>query len=130
MMNGSEALHSFAKPTECVAPDLATWSWVSIFGNVFGERSISPGVNKHQEEELYVYLIESIPNPKKRYVGRTNDIKRRMGEHNGGGTISTDENRPWKLVAFLKFENQFKAEKFEAYLKHGSGHTFANRHFW
>ncbi len=79
---------------------------------------------------MYVYLIQSIPNPKKRYVGMTADLKRRIAEHNSGETTSTVDHRPWELVTFLKFTNELKAEKFEAYLKHGSGYSFAKRHFW
>ena len=79
---------------------------------------------------MYVYLIQSIPNPKKRYVGITADLKRRLSEHNSGETTSTVDHRPWELVTFLRFANEKKAEKFEAYLKHGSGYSFAKRHLW
>ena len=79
---------------------------------------------------MYVYLIKSIPNPKKRYVGMAADLKRRLAEHNSGETTSTDDHRPWELVTFLKFANERKAKKFEAYLKHGSGYIFAKRHLW
>jgi predicted GIY-YIG superfamily endonuclease len=82
------------------------------------------------EKSMYVYLINSIPNPTKRYVGLTADLKPRLEEHNGGMPPSTAEHRPWRLVAYLKFDDPQKAEKFEAYLKHGSGYTFAKRHLW
>ena len=79
---------------------------------------------------MYVYLIQSISEPKRRYVGMTADLTRRMEEHNQGECFSTHEHRPWKVVTFIKFASPKRAEEFEAYLKHGSGHTFAKRHLW
>jgi hypothetical protein len=37
---------------------------------------------------------------------------------------------PWELVVAVYFADRQKAEAFERYLKHGSGHAFAKRHFW
>ncbi len=79
---------------------------------------------------MYVYLIQSISNPTKRYVGLTTELKRRLEEHNTGMATSTAKHRPWRLVTYLRFDNAQKAEKFEKYLKHGSGFTFAKRHLW
>ncbi|MCK5296250.1 MAG: GIY-YIG nuclease family protein [Alphaproteobacteria bacterium] len=78
----------------------------------------------------YVYLLESLNNPTKHYVGFTTDIKKRLQEHNTGKSIHTNKFKPWKCSIYLAFENKEKAEKFETYLKHGSGHSFAKRHFW
>lgn len=33
-------------------------------------------------------------------------------------------------MVVVRFEDDAKADAFEKYLKHGSGHAFANRHFW
>jgi len=38
--------------------------------------------------------------------------------------------RPWSPVVVIRFENDEKAERFERYLKSGSGHAFAKRHLW
>jgi hypothetical protein len=40
------------------------------------------------------------------------------------------KHRPWKPVVVIRFEDDVKAEAFERYLKFGSGHAFAAKHFW
>ena len=77
----------------------------------------------------FVYSIQSIHNPKRYYVGVTTDIERRIGEHNAGKSIHTNKFKPWKLVAYTAFSDKDKAEKFEAYLKTGSGRAFCVKHF-
>ena len=65
-----------------------------------------------------------------RYVGITKNLKNRLSEHNAGKSPHTSKYAPWELVVAVCFADQQKAEAFEQYLKHGSGHAFANRHFW
>jgi putative endonuclease len=79
---------------------------------------------------FYVYLIASKSAPEERYIGSTDDLKKRLADHNAGKSIHTNKFKPWKLVTYLGFETRSKAEKFERYLKHGSGHAFAKRHLW
>ena len=79
---------------------------------------------------MYVYLLRSVENPAKRYVGLTNDLKRRLAEHNAGQSLHTCKYVPWELVVAVHFADAARARAFEKYLKHGSGHAFANRHFW
>lgn len=78
----------------------------------------------------YVYLIQSISHPDQRYVGLTSDLKARLTKHNEGGSPHTSKYKPWKLVTFVKFEDDGRAAAFEQYLKSGSGRAFANRHLW
>jgi len=78
----------------------------------------------------YVYLIESEKDPAKRYVGFTDDLKKRHGEHNAGKSKYTLDHRPWVLVTYLAFRSREKAVAMEKYLKIGSGHAFARRHLW
>jgi putative endonuclease len=77
----------------------------------------------------YVYMLQSIPFPKRHYVGSTLDLKTRFAEHNKGHSPHTKEFLPWKLIGYLAFSDSDKADKFEAYLKTASGRTFAKRHF-
>ena len=79
---------------------------------------------------FYTYLIESTGFPGNRYVGHTADLKQRMGEHNSGKCQHTSKFLPWKLRAYIAFADASSAQKFERYLKSGSGRAFANRHFW
>jgi predicted GIY-YIG superfamily endonuclease len=78
----------------------------------------------------YVYLIESTSHSKKRYVGITNNLKKRIEEHNRGKSQYTNQFIPWRLVVAMKFTNDRRAQEFERYLKSGSGHAFAKRDFW
>ncbi len=78
----------------------------------------------------YVYLIQSIGFPNEKYIGFTNDLKRRFKDHNYGCSKHTAKYKPWQLVMYLGFTNRARALAFEAYLKSGSGYTFARRRFW
>lgn len=79
---------------------------------------------------LYVYLLQSVPYPERRYVGLTEDLQRRLAEHNAGKSSHTARFRPWRIVASICFEDDARAEAFERYLKAGSGHAFAKKHLW
>ncbi|MHC4714191.1 MAG: GIY-YIG nuclease family protein [Planctomycetota bacterium] len=78
----------------------------------------------------YVYLLQSVPEPDKRYVGLTSDFQERLKQHNAGHSPHTARHRPWKTFVVVRFDDDEKAEAFEEYLKGGSGHAFANRHLW
>ncbi len=79
---------------------------------------------------FYVYLLKSISNPSKTYVGFTTDLKERLYHHNTGGSEFTSDFRPWRLVTYVGFDEEKKAIEFEKYLKVGSGYAFAKRHLW
>ncbi len=78
----------------------------------------------------YVYLIESVSSPNRRYVGTTSDLKRRLRDHNSGLAKHTSKFAPWRLVTYLAFSDPLKAQDFELYLKSGSGHAFARKRLW
>lgn len=77
-----------------------------------------------------VNLLQSTANPGRRYVGSTNDLDRRLAEHNSGKSLHTAKHIPWRVVVAVHFANRAKADAFERYLKQGTGHAFAKRHFW
>jgi putative endonuclease len=79
---------------------------------------------------MYVYLLQSLSHPSQRYVGKTADLRKRLQEHNAGKSPHTAKYAPWKAVVAIWFDDETKADAFEKYLKAGSGHAFANRHFW
>ena len=54
----------------------------------------------------------------------TNDLKRRIYEHNLGKNKSTRPYRPWTLVYFDSFETRVEARSREKYLKSGIGREF------
>jgi len=79
---------------------------------------------------MYVYLLRSLSNPKKTYTGSSSDAGGRLQQHNAGECIHTARFRPWQQVLIIEFQDHQKATAFERYLKSGSGHAFARRHFW
>jgi predicted GIY-YIG superfamily endonuclease len=78
----------------------------------------------------YVYLLQSEAFPGQRYVGLTSDLRRRLAEHNAGKSPHTSKYVPWRLVTYVAFSDEQKAEVFERYLKSGSGLAFASRRLW
>lgn len=78
----------------------------------------------------YVYLLTSERDPRQRYTGVTSDLRKRLADHNSGRSPHTSHFLPWRLKAYIAFSDENKAAQFERYLKSGSGHAFANRHFW
>ena len=67
-----------------------------------------------------VYIIKSEEN-RKHYIGCTNDLERRLFEHNKGYNIATGKDRPWKIVHCEKFNNQEKAYAREKQIKSYKG---------
>ncbi len=62
---------------------------------------------------FYVYVLKSLKNGDI-YIGRTDDLKKRLKRHSGGFARSTKLNRPWKLVyyeAYLDKKDSTKREK-------------------
>jgi putative endonuclease len=81
------------------------------------------------DAKQYVYILRSIPEPDRHYVGRTSNVARRLLWHNAGQNVHTARNRPWRIVVSLEFASDEAAFRFERYLKTGSGRAFAKRHF-
>ena len=77
----------------------------------------------------FVYVLQSLIEPERFYVGLTNDMQRRLDEHNSGNSIHTNKFRPWRMAVGIQFADPAKAAKFELYLKSGSGRAFAKKHF-
>ena len=64
----------------------------------------------------YVYILKSL-NTKRYYVGCTNDLERRLREHNNGKSTSTKAFRPWQLAHSEYFMTLAQARQRERYLK-------------
>jgi len=78
---------------------------------------------------FYVYILQSEIDSDRFYVGYTENIKERIGEHNRKKCPHTKKYAPWKLKNFLAFETKEKALEFEKYLKSSSGRAFSKKHF-
>lgn len=68
----------------------------------------------------YVYILKSKKN-RKLYKGFTNDLKRRIKEHNSGNSTFTKNNGPWELVYYEAFISEKDARSEEKFLKSGKG---------
>ena len=72
-----------------------------------------------------VYILRSLKNPKKTYVGLTiKDKSLRLDEHNKGLSRFTKVDRPWELIYFENFYCKLCSEKREQFLKSGFGYRF------
>ena len=69
----------------------------------------------------YVYLLESLDEDKKHYIGSTKDLKRRFEEHNSDKGCKTTEGRKWKLLYYEAYETLQLARKREYQLKNNRG---------
>jgi predicted GIY-YIG superfamily endonuclease len=75
----------------------------------------------------YTYILRSKTHPEQTYVGSTQDLKRRLSEHNSAKSPHTSKYVPWDLSVYVAFPAKRLAEEFERYLKSGSGRAFAKK---
>jgi len=78
----------------------------------------------------YVYLLKSLKDFSKTYIGYTSNLKKRLEVHNSGGSSHSKRYAPWKLIVYLAFDSEQKARNFEKYIKVGSGNAFAKKRFF
>lgn len=64
---------------------------------------------------FYIYILKSIAG--RYYIGSTNNIDKRLKEHNLGKTRSTKNFRPWHIVYSEQFSNIAEARKRENKIK-------------
>jgi len=68
----------------------------------------------------FVYVLKSL-NDQNLYIGSTNNVRRRLAEHNSGEVESTRHRIPFRLEAFVAVKDKVRAIKLEQYFKTGSG---------
>ncbi len=64
----------------------------------------------------YVYVLKSLKDTQG-YIGSTNDLKRRLSEHNEGRVSSTKPRRPLNLVYYEAYASETDARYREKALK-------------
>jgi len=70
-----------------------------------------------KEKAFHTYIIIS-QSSDKIYIGHTDNLKKRLTEHNTPGNIAyTSKAGPWKLIFSQQFENRSGAMHMENYLK-------------
>jgi putative endonuclease len=72
---------------------------------------------------IYVYAIKSLVR-NYIYVGLTNDLDRRLLQHNNGENRSTKAYKPFIRIYEEEFGTREEARKREIYLKSGIGKEF------
>ncbi len=65
---------------------------------------------------FFVYVIISLKTGRL-YIGQTDNLQRRLAQHNNGEVRSTKSFRPWKLIYRQKFSTRREAMQREKYLK-------------
>ena len=75
----------------------------------------------------FVYILQS-EKDKSYYIGITEDVNKRLEEHNSGSSKFSSVKRPYVLKWYCSFQDDKKAYTFERYLKAGSGMAFRNKH--
>lgn len=73
-----------------------------------------------------VYLLQSKID-ESLYIGYTNNIKKRLLEHNSGKNFSTKRSKPWKLIFFEGYLDEKDARRREKYLKTNQGARLIKR---
>ena len=74
----------------------------------------------------YNYVLQS-KKDRKRYIGFTDDLKRRLDEHNKGLNKSTACRKPFDLIYYEACQNKKDAIKREKYLKTMWGNNYLNK---
>ncbi|MEX0332466.1 MAG: GIY-YIG nuclease family protein [Puniceicoccaceae bacterium] len=98
-------------------------NWVIPLFAVFSSNPTVSGVPKTYPY-YYVYILRSIPFPKKTYIGYTTNLSSRLDGHNSGNSKYTRRFRPWEMETVIRFRSKELALAFESYLKSHSGNAF------
>lgn len=57
----------------------------------------------------FVYILRSVTDSARHYVGLTSDVPRRLAAHNAGQSPHTAKYRPWTLVVSVEFADEHQA---------------------
>jgi len=71
--------------------------------------------------KYYCYIIVSKSHNNYTYVGTTNNLEKRLDQHNGklkGGAKATKKYDDWEYYKIIEFNDNKNAMRFEWYMKH------------
>jgi len=72
---------------------------------------------------FFVYVLWS-DKLKKRYVGFTSDLLKRLSQHNQGKSTFTKNGIPWLIIYSEEYKTETEARHREKFLKSGAGRKF------
>ena len=75
-----------------------------------------------------VYILKSLKKTNQYYVGLTEDMERRLQNHNNEDNPGYSRRyAPWQVETYVSFKDRDRAIAFEKYLKVGSGYAFLRK---
>ncbi len=74
----------------------------------------------------YLYILKS-ERTSRYYVGSTDDLVRRLQEHNAGKTPSTRNKGPWRILYSETFQTHSEARSREAKIKSWKSRAYMER---
>ena len=77
---------------------------------------------------FYIYILQSLKDGKT-YTGYSDNINRRLKEHNSGKSKSTKNRSPFKLLFSEEFKTEQEAKQRELYWKSGAGRRKLKKYF-
>lgn len=75
---------------------------------------------------FYTYVLET-SDERKRYIGYTSDLRRRVKEHQKGSVFSTKSKLPVSLIYYEACLSGVDAKRREKYLKTTGGRRFLSK---
>ena len=87
-----------------------------------------PESQQNRSSFFYVYILESTNSPDKFYTGFTENLQKRLKDHNSGKNPHTVKYKPWRIKTAVAFIDRNRAVEFERYLKSASDRAFAKKH--
>jgi putative endonuclease len=73
--------------------------------------------------DSYIYILIS-EKSSKTYTGATDNLEKRLSEHNSGSNHFSRKYKPWKIFYTERFDNRIEALEREKYLKSHAGRKF------
>lgn len=89
----------------------------------------SSGEAGRQSMSYFVYILKSLI-ANKTYAGYTNNLDKRILEHNTGKSFFTRRYKPWKLLYSEKIDDKETAIRKEKYLKSTAGRRWMKKVFF
>ncbi len=74
---------------------------------------------------FHVYVLRSRTG--RRYIGQTENLQRRLREHNEGRNHATKHDTQWKLLYAESYQTRRDAMKRERWLKSGAGRDWLRK---